>query len=48
MPGFEATLKMLDIASDVSTGAADAARTPSNSRNMDLLTMGFMFVIDYP
>ena len=26
MPGFEATLKMLDIASDVSSGAADAAR----------------------
>ena len=49
MPGFEATLKMLDIASDVSTGAADAARDSLKTVGIwTLLTMGFMFVIDYP
>ena len=49
MPGFEATLKMLDIASDVSTGAADAARDSLKTVGIwTLFTMGFMFVIDYP
>ena len=49
MPGFEATLKMLDIASDVSTGAADAARESLKTVGIwTILTMGFMFVIDYP
>ena len=49
MPGFEATLKMLDIASDVSTGSADAARESLKTVGIwTILTMGFMFVIDYP
>ncbi|MCH2428709.1 MAG: OPT/YSL family transporter [Candidatus Thalassarchaeum sp.] len=49
MPGFEATLKMLDIASDVSTGSAEAARDSLKTVGVwTVLTMGFMFVIDYP
>ena len=49
MPGFEATLKMLDIASDVSTGAADAARDSLKTVGVwTVATMAFMFVIDYP
>ena len=49
MPGFEATLKMLDIASDVSTGAADTARESLKTVGIwTVFTMGFMFVIDYP
>ena len=49
MPGFEATLKMLDIASDVSAGSADAARESLKTVGIwTVLTMGFMFVIDYP
>jgi uncharacterized oligopeptide transporter (OPT) family protein len=49
MPGFEATLKMLDIASDVSTGSAEAARESLKTVGIwTVLTMGFMFVIDYP
>ena len=49
MPGFEATLKMLDIASDVSTGAADAARDSLKTVGVwTIATMAFMFVIDYP
>jgi len=49
MPGFEATLKMLDIASDVSAGSAEAARESLKTVGVwTVLTMGFMFVIDYP
>ncbi|MDP6220555.1 MAG: OPT/YSL family transporter, partial [Candidatus Thalassarchaeaceae archaeon] len=49
MPGFEATLKMLDIASDVSAGPAEAARESLKTVGIwTVLTMGFMFVIDYP
>lgn len=49
MPGFEATLKMLDIASDVSSGAAEAARDSLKTVGIwTVLTMGFMFLIDYP
>ncbi|MCS5534583.1 MAG: OPT/YSL family transporter, partial [Candidatus Poseidoniales archaeon] len=49
MPGFEATLKMLDIAADVNTGAAEAARESLQTVGLwTVLTMGFMFIIDYP
>ena len=49
MPGFEATLKMLDIAADVNTGAADSARDSLKTVGLwTVLTMGFMFLIDYP
>ena len=49
MPGFEATLKMLDISSDVSSGSAEAARESLKTVGIwTILTMGFMFVIDYP
>ena len=49
MPGFEATLKMLDIASDVNSGAAEAARDSLKTVGLwTVLTMGFMFLIDYP
>lgn len=49
MPGFEATLKLLDISSDVSAGAADAARDSLKTVGIwTVLTMAFMFVIDYP
>ena len=49
MPGFEATLKMLDIAADVNSGAADAAKESLQTVGLwTVLTMGFMFIIDYP
>ena len=49
MPGFEATLKMLDIASDVSSGAAEAARESLKTVGLwTVITMGIMFLIDYP
>ncbi|MEC9090260.1 MAG: OPT/YSL family transporter, partial [Candidatus Thermoplasmatota archaeon] len=49
MPGFEATLKMLDITADVNTGAADAAKESLQTVGLwTVLTMGFMFLIDYP
>jgi len=49
MPGFEATLKMLDIASDVSSGAADTARESLKTVGIwTTLSMGIMFLIDYP
>ncbi len=49
MPGFEATLKMLDISSDVSSGSAEAARESLRTVGVwTVLTMGLMFVIDYP
>jgi uncharacterized oligopeptide transporter (OPT) family protein len=49
MPGFEATLKMLDIASDVSSGAADTARDSLKTVGIwTALSMSIMFFIDYP
>ncbi|MDP6905807.1 MAG: OPT/YSL family transporter, partial [Candidatus Thalassarchaeaceae archaeon] len=49
MPGFEATLKMLDISADVSTGAAEAARQSLQTVGLWTgLAMSFMFIIDYP
>ncbi len=49
MPGFEATLKMLDIASDVSSGAAETARESLKTVGIwTALSMGIMFLIDYP
>ena len=49
MPGFEATLKLLDISADVSAGAAEAARSSLKTVGIwTVLTMAFMFVIDYP
>ena len=49
MPGFEATLKMLDISSDVSSGSAEAAHESLRTVGIwTVLTMGLMFVIDYP
>lgn len=49
MPGFEATLKMLDIASDVSSGAADTARDSLKTVGIwTAISMGIMFLIDYP
>ena len=49
MPGFEANIKLLDITADINTGAADSAR--ESLRTVGLwtgLTMGFMFLIEYP
>ena len=49
MPGFEATLKMLDISSDVSSGSVSAARESLRTVGLwTTLTMGFYFLIDYP
>ena len=49
MPGFEATLKLLDIATDVNAGAADSARESLKSVGLwTVLTMVFMTLIDYP
>ncbi len=49
MPGFEATLKLLDIATDVNAGAADSARESLKSVGLwTVITMGFMTLIDYP
>ncbi len=49
LPGFEATLKMLDISSDVSSGAVDHARDSLKTIGVwTLLTMGGLFLIEYP
>ena len=49
MPGFEAYVKMLDIAADVNTGAAESAKDSLQTVGLwTMLTMAFMFVIDYP
>ncbi|MDP6640273.1 MAG: OPT/YSL family transporter [Candidatus Poseidoniaceae archaeon] len=49
MPSFEATLKMLDITCDVNSGAVEHARDSLKSIGLwTVLTMGFMFLIDYP
>lgn len=49
LPGFEATLKMLDIASDVNTGAVDQARDSLKTIGVWTgLTMVALFIIEYP
>jgi len=49
MPGFEATLVLLDIACDVSSGAADQAKDSLKTVGISTVaTMLFMFIIDYP
>ena len=49
LPGFEATLKMLDIASDVSSGAVDHARDSLKTIGVwTVITMGALFLIEYP
>ena len=49
LPGFEATLKMLDIASDVSSGAVEHARDSLKTIGLWTgLTMLGLFIIEYP
>jgi uncharacterized oligopeptide transporter (OPT) family protein len=49
LPGFEATLKMLDISSDVSTGAVKHARESLKTIGLWTgLTMIGLFLIEYP
>ncbi len=49
LPGFEATLKMLDISSDVSTGAVVHARESLKTIGLWTgLTMIGLFLIEYP
>ena len=49
LPGFEATLKMLDIASDVSTGAVEHARESLKTIGVwTAITMVGLFLIEYP
>ena len=49
LPGFEATLKMLDIASDVSTGAVEHARESLKTIGVwTAITMVALFLIEYP
>ena len=49
LPGFEATLKMLDIASDVSTGAVEHARDSLKTIGVwTVITMIGLFLIEYP
>jgi uncharacterized oligopeptide transporter (OPT) family protein len=49
LPGFEATLKMLDIASDVNAGAVEHARDSLKTIGIwTSLTMIGLFLIEYP
>ncbi|RJU86351.1 MAG: hypothetical protein DWC02_04570 [Candidatus Poseidoniales archaeon] len=49
LPGFEATLKMLDIASDVSSGAVEHARDSLKTIGVWTgITMLALFLIEYP
>ena len=49
LPGFEATLKMLDIASDVSSGAVEHARESLKTIGLWTgITMIGLFLIEYP
>ena len=49
LPGFEATLKMLDISSDVNTGAVAHARDSLKTIGVwTVITMGALFLIEYP
>ena len=49
LPGFEATLKMLDISSDVSTGAVEHARDSLKTIGVwTVATMVGLFLVEYP
>ena len=49
LPGFEATLKMLDISSDVSTGAVEHARDSLKTIGLwTVVTMVGLFLVEYP
>ncbi len=49
LPGFEATLKMLDIASDVNTGAVEHARASLKTIGVwTSITMFGLFLVEYP
>ena len=49
LPGFEATLKMLDIASDVNTGAVEHARDSLKKIGVWTgITMIGLFLVEYP
>ncbi|MBT3971152.1 MAG: hypothetical protein HOE92_02910 [Euryarchaeota archaeon] len=49
MPGFEATLKMLDISCDVSTGAVEHAKDSLKTIGIwTSLTMVVLFLVEYP
>ncbi|MBT3452301.1 MAG: hypothetical protein HN444_02960, partial [Euryarchaeota archaeon] len=49
LPGFEATLKMLDIASDVNTGAVEHARESLKTIGVwTSMTMFGLFLVEYP
>ena len=49
LPGFEATLKMLDIASDVNTGAVEHARDSLKKIGLWTgITMIGLFLVEYP
>tara|TARA_B100001564_G_scaffold80923_2_gene65093 strand:+ start:227 stop:2560 length:2334 start_codon:yes stop_codon:yes gene_type:complete len=49
LPGFEATLKMLDIASDVNTGAVEHARDSLKKIGIWTgITMIGLFLVEYP
>ena len=49
MPGFEATMKLLDITCDITTGAQENARESLKTVGVwTVITMVFMFVIEYP
>ena len=49
LPGFEATLKMLDISSDVSTGAVEHARDSLKTIGVwTVITMVGLFLVEYP
>ena len=49
LPGFEAYLKMLDIASDVNVGAVEQAQDALRKVGVwTVLTMGALFIIEYP
>ncbi len=49
LPGFEATLKMLDIASDVNTGAVEHARDSLKTIGIWTgVTMIGLFLVEYP
>ena len=49
MPGFEATMKLLDITSDITSGAQDKAKESLITVGVwTSITMVFLFLIEYP
>ena len=49
MPGFEATMKLLDITCTISSGAQENARASLITVGLwTMLTMAFMFLVEYP